>query len=78
MKPKYNIRGYCQIEKMANLVVFDNLFIYSPSCLKLYAFWLQKMVIVIFYVSIAGKLQAGFLQEIKLQDVKIPRQIFAR
>ena len=64
---------------MASLVVFDlNLFIYSPSSLKLYAFWLQRMVIAIFYVSIAGKLQAGFLQEIKLQDVKIPRQIFAR
>ena len=60
-------------------MVFDlYLFIYSPSCLQLYAFWLQRMVIVIFYVSIAEKLQAGFLQEIKLQDVKIPRQIFAR
>ena len=73
-----NIKPIFKLKK-ANLVVFDlNLFIYSPSCLKLYAFWLQIMVIVIFYVSIAGKLKAGFLQEIKLQDVKITRQIFSR
>ena len=64
---------------MANLMVLDlNLCIYLPSCIKLYAVVLQRMVISVFYVSIAGKLQAGFLQEIKLQDVKIPRQIFAR
>ena len=42
------------------MVMDFNLFIYSPSCLKLYAFVLQRMVIFIFCVSIAGKLQAGF------------------
>ena len=64
---------------MENLIVLDlNLCIYLPSCLKLYAVVLQRMVISVFYVSIAGKLKAGFLQEIKLQDVKITRQIFSR
>ena len=55
------------------MVLDLNLFIYLPSCLKLYAVVLQRMVISVLYVSIPGKLQARCLQEIKLQNISTPR-----